>query len=678
MTDIAHPVYAPGTTITAGELLALARARALNRTARQAAETQATVGGNNSLVPIVFGQQRVGGRIAAITVSDHLYVAVVWCTGEVDSVVSVTINDEALPAGVTATHYTGTAGQTTDATMAAKIAGFADAMVGICYSVFNCRPGKFSGFPRFAAVIKGLKVPLTSGGAATWTQNGAYLLAAMIENATWGMGKSVDWATVATVAAANDALVGGEKKRILNLVIDTSRPASEWLQSVADYAGCWVVPEGAGYRLVADAVASSVKSFTSANIVQGSLSLDTRSILNRPTMIEVSYTDTSYQPYRESRYTSSPATPRILSRISRPGITRYSEAKRYATERLNESTVNDKTITFRSFDDCLALQIGDVVDVTHPIGLSAATYRVLRRTPVEYGRWEIEATRYDSGKYDSSVVSGPTTPDTSTGGPNNPPTITGGVLTEVTFQTENGLYLSRLQATWDEPTWPYTSGYKVSFAVSDNGGPDPEYLYTDIFVTDGTTTYSSPITVAAGSLAIVYVSIISITGVVGTGTRVDLIGGIVGAAAITNKRIKANFSGAVADKTFLQTNVANSASSVGVLPNGSGAASSVYTYNAADAANSSICQFGISSSTAYLGSAISGTGSQLPLGLYVAGTLWAEGMTTGWRWKFSSKSGAPTTGDIASGYSMVWKDTGSGAVYLYVNDGGTLKKVQLT
>lgn len=43
-----------------------------------------------------------------------------------------------------------------------------------------------------------------------------------------------------------------------------------------------------------------------------------------------------------------------------------------------------------------------------------------------------------------------------------------------------------------------------------------------------------------------------------------------------------------------------------------------------------------------------------------------------------SKSGAPTTTDIPAGSFMVWKDTGTGNVYLYINDGGTLKKVQLT
>ncbi len=779
-------------TITTGELLALARARLLNATARDAAETQATVGGNNALVPIVFGQQRVGGRIAAIAIDDHMYVAVVWCMGEVDSVVSVTINDEELPSGVTATHYTGTAGQTTDATLAAKIAGFADAMVGICYSVFNIRPGKTSGFPRFAAVIKGLKVPLTSGGAATWTDNGAYLVAAMIENATWGMGESVDWATVATVAAANDALVGGERKRVLNLVLDSSQPAATWLQSVADYAGCWIVPEGAGYRLVADATASSVKSFTTANIMEGSLRLETRSIVNRPTMIEVSYTDTSYKPYRESRYTSTPTTPRLLSRIARPGITRHSEAKRYATERLNESTVNDKAITFRSFDDCLALQIGDVIDVTHPIGLSSATYRVLRRTPVEYGRWEIEATRYDAGKYDSSVVSGPTTPDTALPGPADLPPAPGSrVATSQQYQDEAGFWQTRVVLTWAAPTaYAWVDKYKITLAAYNGATWD---LVSEALVEQYATEWTSP-PLKQGQLhtASVYaLSTLGVMGLIGTfgsfyptgrsgtapsnvasltadvttpgtailtwpavtsadirgyeiraggtgwadatpityvaapATRTEVTGLAAGSTTFRIKaldavrsatypvgqesasattatatvkalsevdtiagnltfsgasvRIQADWSNATyATRAAFQSSTANGATSVGLLPNGTSTSAVLNVFNAATPTNSCVAQIGVSAATAYVGAAITGSGTQLPLGFYVGGTLYGEFQTTGtWRWKFSSKAGVPTTSDIAAGYCGVWKDTGTGTVYLAVNDGSTIKKVAL-
>jgi trimeric autotransporter adhesin len=41
------------------------------------------------------------------------------------------------------------------------------------------------------------------------------------------------------------------------------------------------------------------------------------------------------------------------------------------------------------------------------------------------------------------------------------------------------------------------------------------------------------------------------------------------------------------------------------------------------------------------------------------------------------KAGSPTTADQPDGTFHVWKDTGTGNVYLWVNDGGIMKKVQL-
>lgn len=44
---------------------------------------------------------------------------------------------------------------------------------------------------------------------------------------------------------------------------------------------------------------------------------------------------------------------------------------------------------------------------------------------------------------------------------------------------------------------------------------------------------------------------------------------------------------------------------------------------------------------------------------------------------FLTKAGDPTTSDIPAGQWAIYKNTTSGLVYLWVNDGGTLKKVQL-
>ena len=155
--------------------------------------------------------------------------------GEVDSIVEAYINDgNDIPRSVTVTHYTGTAGQTADPALADAISGYDDDLPNICYSVFGIEAdARITGFPRFAAKIKGRKVSASSGGAKSYSENPAYCLADFIENATFGLGATVDWATVATVAAACSATVGGEAKRLLNLVLDSSLPGEQWLQVAA-------------------------------------------------------------------------------------------------------------------------------------------------------------------------------------------------------------------------------------------------------------------------------------------------------------------------------------------------------------------------------------------------------------------------------------------------------------
>jgi hypothetical protein len=472
-SGLSFPKYTPPPASTP---LSYTKAASINKVASNPQIVQATFGGTNTLLPVVYGQQRVGGRIFALIVfGQYLYVGVAWCHGEVDSIVSATINDAALPSGVTRTDYTGTSTQGIDSDLATAFAWwsktYADTLHGICYSSFKIKTGVTTGFPRFAAVIKGQKVSSTSGGAKAYSQNPAYIIADFIENTTYGMGRTVDWATVATVAAACDALVGGEKKRLLNLAIDQSFTGEEWLQTLRDYAGCFVVPEGGSYRLVADAVGSSVYSFTASNIVADSLRLTKRGTGEQPTMVEVIYTDTSVTPYREARYQTTAVAPRRVSRISKPGITRHSEAVRYAIERLNAGNLCDLSATFDTFDAALALQVGDIIAVTHPIGLTAKEMRVVRIDPVEPGRWRINAVEYDPAVYDSSVATAPTTPDTTLPSPSDiTKVVTGLTVADETANNLSGVFTSRLRVTWTDPAdFPYIDAYRVEITKVSGG-----------------------------------------------------------------------------------------------------------------------------------------------------------------------------------------------------------------
>lgn len=606
----------PGYVIVdVGALIAQTSAQQLNRAASSAGEQQAMVAGENSIIPIIYGFRRVGAKIiAAVQHNGNLLLGCVWGQGECDAVVSTQLNDAALPAGVTVTSYLGTSTQTPDPSLVAAFAAqspprvYADALAGTCYSVFVIPPNVTTGFPRPTAVVRGLKVRNTEFGARGYSENPAYILADFIESTTYGMGRSVDWATVATVAAACDTMVGSpaEQKRLLSLLIDSALPTEAWVNVLREYAGCYAVPEGSRYRLVVDdlgtagtpknisaasqanplqltvtahgfttgqivqiasvagmtqlngqfgvvavvdantirlpainstsytayssggtvtPIAASAQSFDASSIKAGTLKLQKRSSRNLPTVLEVSYTDIMTNPWRDAPVTVyasgvlAGTTPRRMSRIARPGTLRYSEAYRAAVERLNDATLNDLAVTFQTFDAGLQTQVGDIIDVTHPKGITAKLFRVVKIDPVAAGRWAIAGAEWDPGKYSTTVVTGPTVNDTTLASPAAPPVVTGLVVTEEIYQAQSGYWASRLRLTWDNPeaTYPFVQSYEVK-------------------VLQGTTLQEGPSLVLRGTQAYVSAALpenVLYTVTVGIVTTIGA-KGTVGTASITN------------------------------------------------------------------------------------------------------------------------------------------------
>jgi hypothetical protein len=121
----------------------------------------------------------------------------------------------------------------------------------------------------------------------------------------------------------------------------------------------------------------------------------------------------------------------------------------------------DLSFDLEVFDEGAALQLGDVIEVTHPIGLDAKKMRVMGIAG-DYGRYRLSLVEYDEAVYSDSVVSDPTYPDTNLPNPAAPPALTGLVATEEVFQLENGTYSSRIRMTWDAPSWPYLHDYAVT------------------------------------------------------------------------------------------------------------------------------------------------------------------------------------------------------------------------
>jgi len=407
-------------------------------------DTQASVAAENAPLRVIYGEVRLGPLIC--TVLPYLQgnvILAVWGHGEVDEIVSMSIDDEVLTFGTITTlptlgkdgtytgggatpingnvhNYTGKSAQTADTLLIDAFAGqghtYADNLPGICYSVIYVPTGTSTGFPRINALIRGRKV--WTGAATEWSDNPAWCLADFITNTTYGAARTMDWTSVAAVAADCNALVGGEKRRTLNLALETVQPVKSWLDTLRTYAGCWITQDGPNLKLIADKAGSVVASIThAAGQIQRIANVKKRGVQSVPTVLTLTYTDTTALPHKPGTVTIYAAgvlagtTPRRESTVSLPGINRYSQANREAIERLNKLALNDLSMSLSVFDEALALEVGDIVTVTHPMGFAAKQLRVQSITG-ELGRFELGLLEYDPAVYDDTVATAPTWADT--------------------------------------------------------------------------------------------------------------------------------------------------------------------------------------------------------------------------------------------------------------------------
>jgi len=468
-------------------------ARAINAAASPRGVAAAA---ERSVVPLTYGEDRVKALIVNVLPADAgsstLLVQCLWGFA-CDTVSEVLLNDKALPAGATVTHYAG-AQVTPHAALVTAFAAqgitYADALTGYAYTVLAMPTSAFDGQLDVGAKVRGRKVydvrkDSTAGGSGAhrlatpstweWSDNPALALADFCRDSTYGLGRTVDWSTVHAAANACDALVGSpaEKRRLIGVSFSQAAAASDIADALRAYAGCFLLPGAAGLKLIADADAAAVASYSHADgTIAGIGDLQRRDIGNVPTAIEVAYTDTSAVPWRESAATASltgagSTRPWRLSQVKLPGVQRYSQAFREAKERLDKLSVADLSCTLEVFDLGIRHEEGDIVTVTHPIGLSALAMRIVGLEMPAPGRWRLRLVQHNAGAYSTSTPSAPAISAPALTSPVGPPAnvqgLTGaagdGIITwSWTGATERGYAETQLRlggTDWDSaaPLW---------------------------------------------------------------------------------------------------------------------------------------------------------------------------------------------------------------------------------
>lgn len=432
----------------------------LNNAGQGAELRQLAAAGARSVLQLVYGEDRIGALVLNVLLASGggtLLVQCMWGFAS-DSINDVRLNDQALPAGATLVNYTG-AQTTVDSTLAAAFSAqgitYTQSLTGYAYSVLSIPTRLFDGALNITARIRGRKVydprldstrPGGSGGqrvnnTATWlwSDNPALALADFLASSTYGAGVAPDWDTLSTAANACDELIGSpsEKRRLLGVSFGQATDVGEAADALRAYAGCWLLPTANGVRLLPDAATSSVASYSHASGEIADLQpLQLRDLGAIPTQVDVVYTDTSRLPWRDATATASLSgagitRPLRISQVRMPGVQRYSQALREATERLNKLALQDLSTGMEVFDIGIRHEVGDVVTVTHPAGLASTALRVTAVNMPAPGRWRLALVRYSASAYSNSVVTVSALSDPGRTLPPGPPAVVSGLSATV-------------------------------------------------------------------------------------------------------------------------------------------------------------------------------------------------------------------------------------------------------
>lgn len=467
--------------------IAIPPAQALNGVASSAADRQISLAAQRRVVPLTYGEDRVAGLI--LNVLNHatdpkLFIVQVLWGHAVDSINDLKLNDQDLPAGSPVTHYRGdqlTRDSEMFAAMQLQGISYTASLFGYAYSVIKIPVRAFTGQLNITGRIRGRRLydprkDSTNGGAGAhrladpltweWSENAALAKADWSTNTLYGAGRPVLWSSVAGAANACDAMIGSgtqERRRIIGLTLNSAADIKPLAEAMRAYAGCWTIPTAGGIKLIPDADAAPVDDIehASGDILSMS-SLLIRDVGSAPTVVEVIYTDKTKVPYRDaSAFATLPGAgttrPYRLSQVRMPGVQRYSQALREATERLNKLTLADLTVTVDVADEGIKYQTADIVRLSHPVGLELKPMRVLNSVMVSPGRWRLALQEHDPAVYSSEVQTQASVPDTSFNNPAGPPAQVTGIAAAVSMLL---ITLTRTPTTdvgYNYTAWEYST-----------------------------------------------------------------------------------------------------------------------------------------------------------------------------------------------------------------------------
>jgi len=440
--------------------------------------TDKRVAGYATRLPIVYGTQQVQGKLqylekSSLGLSSTFYfIDIHWCEGPVYQIVRY-FDGNAFYEPDYFNEYLGEVSQDPDPDLERIIGSeykdnfvseVAGRTVTSCHTVFRHRPSHK--LPDYYAEIKGCKVynPLTD--ETLWSNNPALCAGDFVLKA----GVAVNWEdSTQAIERCAELLDDDNPRWTINITIDKTATLQSQLEFFEKCGHFMAVPTSAGIAFVADYVPTTyIVLDPSRDMVRESLKLNRKSIKDRPTVVEVTYTDLApdeenEDPQKWGTKSYVETHPGVISgdliynktSVNIAEVHNEAEAVRAAKELLNTYTLRalEGAVTLR--DIGLKVLEGSVIEFPHPLGFDNFRARVLNNTLTSPGRWSTKFEEYSEDVYSDEVA--PVPDDNKTNLPNPwdvvPPTNI--VVSEVPFVHTSGEKSVQLNISWDSSNYPY-------------------------------------------------------------------------------------------------------------------------------------------------------------------------------------------------------------------------------
>lgn len=368
----------------------------------------------------VFGRTVARGKlIAADDSGDKTVIDLHWSVGECQEFEHRIFNGVAEGLGTALgknEHFLGTSGQSAS-TIMTGLKGSYDAQANKAHSVLTLLN---SSSLEVRMLMKGLKLfdPRLSPEDTVYTTNPALALSRILVDS----GYTMDWTSVVDAADyCDEFLYSPQVKRWEiggQIYLEQHQALSDWIQTMAAYANCFIDLQGTTVALVPDTPRSANHTVSADQMLAASVSLVTPGdtdvaesvttqfeFIDEPVPPIVQDNDRVGIKPLEYAY-GTPAGPGTHTPLSMPFFNSFHAAGRKAEQEYSKSRM--RRLTFDTFDRGLLRTAGDVGTITNAaVGLSGVDFTLVN-TPVLIapGRWRCDYVEYSTDNYSDTFYTG--------------------------------------------------------------------------------------------------------------------------------------------------------------------------------------------------------------------------------------------------------------------------------